>query len=178
MLPWPLVAIDFEASSLDQDGYPIEVGLALWPALDQPILGWSTLIRPAWNWTRNGHWSPASAKVHGICGRDLLERGQEPVLVAAGLNAALGSGAVAWCDGGAYDAHWMQALFKGKRPAKVALFCWRETFVLRSWITLSTMEMLPVWQPLWLPQTLLRCLALKSSRSVGDRTMQASERAF
>ena len=28
-LPWPLAVIDFEASSLDQDGYPIEVGLAL-----------------------------------------------------------------------------------------------------------------------------------------------------
>ncbi len=118
-LTWPIVVIDFEASSLEQDGYPIEVGLALWPALDQPVLGWSTLIRPAWNWTRNGHWSVASAKVHGIRGRDLVESGREPAEVAAALNAALGPGAMAWCDGGPCDAHWMGALFKAGRVAPV-----------------------------------------------------------
>ncbi len=111
-LPWPLVAIDFEASSLDLRGYPIEVGLALWPAPDQPIFGWSTLIRPGEDWTRNGHWSPASAKVHGIRGGELLARGKSPRRVASALNQALGAGGVAWCDGGPYDTHWARALFK------------------------------------------------------------------
>jgi DNA polymerase-3 subunit epsilon len=111
-LPWPLAVIDFEASSLDQDSYPIEVGLALWPAPGEPILGWSALIRPAGDWTRHGHWSPASGKVHGIRGSDILAHGQSPEQVAAALNAALGPGAVAWCDGGPYDAHWAGALFK------------------------------------------------------------------
>jgi len=118
VLPWPLAMIDFEASSLDQDSYPIEVGLALWPGPDEPILGWSTLIRPARDWTRRGHWSPASAKVHGIRGSDLLAHGRSPKRVALALNEALGLAAVAWCDGGPYDAHWARALFKacGVRP--------------------------------------------------------------
>ena len=111
-LPWPLVVIDFEASSLDQDGYPIEVGLAFWPGPDRAILGWSTLIQPAGAWSRLGHWSPKSAKVHGIAGRDLLAHGQPAGRIAAVLNEALGPGTTAWCDGGAYDSHWAGALFK------------------------------------------------------------------
>ena len=124
-LPWPLAVIDFEASSLDQDSYPIEIGLALWPAPDEPILGWSALIRPAGDWVRCGHWSPVSAKVHGIRGSDLLAHGRSPERIASALNEALGPGAVAWCDGGPYDAHWTRALFKaaGVRP----------TFALSDW---------------------------------------------
>ena len=119
MLPWPLVVIDFEASSLDQDSYPIEVGLALWPGPDQAIFGWSTLIRPAGEWSRHGHWSPKSAKVHGIPGRDLLAHGQPVDRVAAALNAALGAGTIAWCDGDAYDIHWTNALFAAASTAAV-----------------------------------------------------------
>ena len=117
-LSWPVVVIDFEASSLEQDSYPIEVALALWSGPSEPVLGWSTLIRPAWDWTRNGHWSPASAKVHGIRGRDLLGQGHEPARVAKALNDTLGPGTIAWCDGGPYDAYWRQTLLKaaGVKP--------------------------------------------------------------
>jgi hypothetical protein len=111
-LPWPLAAIDFEASSLDPGGYPIEAGLAFWPAPDAPVSGWSVLIRPTEAWTRQGHWSPESAKVHGLRGRDLLAAGWPPARVAATLNNAIGSGRVAWCDGGPYDGLWMRALFR------------------------------------------------------------------
>ena len=118
-LPWPIATIDFEASSLDGDSYPIEVGIALWSAPDEPVLGWSALIRPAGDWTRQGHWSAASAKVHGIRGANLMAHGHAPTQVATALNAALGPGGTAWCDGGLYDAHWAGALFKvaGVRPA-------------------------------------------------------------
>ena len=114
-LPWPLAVIDFEASSLDQDGYPIEVGLAFWHSPDEAIYGWSTLIQPAWEWTRNGHWSPKSAKVHGISGRELLADGKPVDCVAARLNEMLGSERIAWCDGDAYDIHWTGALFKAAK---------------------------------------------------------------
>ncbi len=118
-LPWPLAVIDIEASSLDLTGYPIEVGLAFWPAPNEPIFGWSMLIRPIDEWRLHGHWSAVSAKVHGIRGSDLLAQGRSPQQIAAALNEALGSGAVAWCDGGPYDAQWIQALFKagGVKPA-------------------------------------------------------------
>ena len=117
-LPWPLAIIDFEASSLEQDGYPIEVGLAVWPGPEAAITGWSTLIQPAGEWSRCGHWSPASAKVHGIRGRDLLATGQPVERVAAALNERLGSGGVAWCDGDAYDIHWTNALFKAANATR------------------------------------------------------------
>jgi len=124
-LSWPVIAIDFEASSLEQDGYPIEVGVAAWFAPDQPVLGWSTLIRPTWDWTSNGHWSVASAKVHGIRGGDLVAHGREPGIIAATLNEVVGAGAVAWCDGGPYDAHWLTALFKaGKVQPAFTLGDW------------------------------------------------------
>lgn len=118
-LPWPLAVIDIEASSLELTGYPIEVGLALWHAPDEPIFGWSTLIQPVDEWRAFGHWSPVSAKVHGIRGRDLLVHGHSPRQIAAALNETLGSGIVVWCDGGPYDAQWIKALFKagGVKPA-------------------------------------------------------------
>ena len=77
------------------------------------------LIRPIDEWRLHGHWSAVSAKVHGIRGSDLLAQGRSPQQIAAALNEALGSGAVAWCDGGPYDAQWIQALFKagGVKPA-------------------------------------------------------------
>lgn len=117
MLPWPLTVIDFEASSLDPEGYPIEVGLSVWPGPDEAIFGWSTLIQPAGEWSRHGHWSAKSAKVHGISGRELLAQGQPVGRVAAILNEAIGIDAVAWCDGDAYDIHWNGALFKAAKTA-------------------------------------------------------------
>lgn len=118
-LPWPLAVIDIEASSLDLSGYPIEVGLAVWPAPDAPIFGWSTLIHPIDEWRAHGHWSPVSARVHGIRGSDLVVQGRSPQEVATALNEALGPGAVAWCDGGPYDAQWIKALFKAGRVKPV-----------------------------------------------------------
>jgi hypothetical protein len=129
--PWPVWTIDFEASSLEHDGYPIEVGLACWPERDEPVSGWSTLIHPVWDWSSNGHWSTVSAKVHGIRGRDLVERGREPALVAGALNTAIGSGSIGWCDGGPYDAHWMRALFKAAGLTPV--------FTLGDWHQLTAM---------------------------------------
>ena len=117
--------IDFEASSLDHDSYPIEAGIALWSAPGQPVRGWSALIRPHGEWSRLGHWSPASAKIHGINGADLHAQGLPPAQLAATLNQILAPAGIAWCDGGPYDAHWCGALFKAARAAPA--------FVLGDW---------------------------------------------
>ncbi|SFQ21652.1 3'-5' exonuclease [Tranquillimonas alkanivorans] len=55
--------IDFEASSLYQGSWPIEVGLA-WIEGDS-IKSWSSLICPADSWSML-YWSPESARVHNI----------------------------------------------------------------------------------------------------------------
>lgn len=111
-LPLPLAAIDFEASSLEWDGYPIEVGIAVWQAPGAPLLGWSALIRPTRAWREGGHWSRASARVHGIGGRELQDQGLPPDTVANVLNTVLEPVGTAWCDGSPYDVQWAGALFK------------------------------------------------------------------
>jgi len=109
--PWPLYVLDFEASSLELEGYPIEVGLAAWMELEGPMLGWSALIRPEEEWLRFGDWSKASRNVHGISQAD-LRSGSSAQDVASELSRLLPDGAVVWCDGGPYDAHWARKLFE------------------------------------------------------------------
>ncbi|MBU2359980.1 MAG: hypothetical protein KKB02_13795 [Alphaproteobacteria bacterium] len=65
---WDFVFVDFEASSLDADSWPIEVGVA-WIS-DGTVHSWSSLIRPETHWKRSA-WSAASAQVHGITLSDL-----------------------------------------------------------------------------------------------------------
>lgn len=60
--------LDFEASSLSQDSWPIEVGLS-W-LVGGEVRTWSTLIRPAADWELSD-WAPQSAAVHGIALEEL-----------------------------------------------------------------------------------------------------------
>lgn len=116
-LPWPLHTIDFEASSLDDGTYPIEVGICRWTAPTAAIEGWSTLIAPTPHWREHGSWWPASQEVHGI-GRDELAEGMAPTEVVHTLNAITRAHPV-FCDGGAHDVHWLRMLAdaSGVRPA-------------------------------------------------------------
>lgn len=58
-----ILFIDFEASSLSTNSFPIEVGIALIEA--DKIESWSSLIRPDPSWQLDD-WSTESAKVHRI----------------------------------------------------------------------------------------------------------------
>ncbi|MCF7777415.1 hypothetical protein GLP59_07090 [Sulfitobacter sp. M220] len=58
-----IVFLDFEASSLSNVSWPIEIGLS-WIE-SGAIRTWSSLIQPHAKWDPND-WSPQSAKVHGI----------------------------------------------------------------------------------------------------------------
>lgn len=114
--------IDFEASSLslsewpELSSYPIEAGVAL-VGPDGAISTWSSLIRPDRLWRANGEWDPKSERVHGIS-LEALNAGQSPSEVAHYLNTILENRDV-WCDGGAYDQHWMNVLYRtaGVSPA-------------------------------------------------------------
>jgi hypothetical protein len=115
-LPWPICTIDFEASSLDVGNFPIEIGLAMWRARDEPIYCWSALLKPTDEWRQHGHWSKASQAVHGIKQGD-LSLGVSPRYAALVLNHVLRPAGVAFCDGGAFDRHWAKMLFKAAKVA-------------------------------------------------------------
>ena len=105
---FPLIVLDFEASSLSDDSYPIEVGVALVLNSDGPIRVWSSLIQPCREWTSRHDWDPAAERVHHIPA-SLLATGQTPSEVAKALNAIIGPVGHAYCDGGHYDGFWLKA---------------------------------------------------------------------
>jgi DNA polymerase-3 subunit epsilon len=111
---FPLIVLDFEASSLSDDSYPIEVGVALAFNSDGPIRVWSSLIQPCREWTSRHDWDPAAERVHHIPA-SLLATGQTPSEVAKALNAIIGPVRHAYCDGGHYDGFWLERLFKAAR---------------------------------------------------------------
>lgn len=102
----PIIAtIDFEASSLTEQGAPIEVGIALW-IRGGPIQMWSSLIHVF----DDASWSPESADVHGIK-REELVRAPHPTKVAELLNTHMAKSPIAFCDGGVSDERWMRQLY-------------------------------------------------------------------
>jgi len=115
---FPLILLDFEASSLSSDSYPIEVGVALALNSDGPIRVWSSLIRPGRDWASRPDWDPAAEQVHHIS-KTLLATGRSPFEVAKALNIIVGPVGHAYCDGGYYDGFWIERLFKaaGIEPA-------------------------------------------------------------
>jgi DNA polymerase-3 subunit epsilon len=113
-LKFPLAVLDFEASSLEQDSYPVECGLAVVAAIDEPMRVWSTLIAPSGTWKMSGHWSAKSAKIHGITHEELTT-GTSPMTVADELNARFPD--IVWCDGGDYDQYWLDRLYSAANAA-------------------------------------------------------------
>lgn len=96
--------IDFEASSLSDRSYPIEVA---WSMPDGSIE--SHLIKPAWDWTE---WSETSEKIHGISREQLQAEGEFAWIVAGKMNKQLsGIAKIIYCDAPAFDGFWLQRLF-------------------------------------------------------------------
>jgi hypothetical protein len=108
-LDWPLLVIDFEASALSTESYPIEVGIAILndPASTMEI--WSTLIKPVPHWDMKAQWDPDAERIHGIS-RWSLRDGRSPREAMIELNRRIPIGAKVWCDGGYYDLCWLKVL--------------------------------------------------------------------
>ncbi|MFC3175030.1 hypothetical protein ACFOD9_12290 [Novosphingobium bradum] len=106
---FPLAVIDFEATALSLESWPIEVGIAVAPSPDGPVEIWSSLILPDPAWDIAAQWDPDAQRVHGINRRDLRD-GRAPAGVLAELNARLEPPWQVWCDGGPYDRHWLDCL--------------------------------------------------------------------
>lgn len=101
-----LIFIDFEASGLGPQSWPIEIGLA-WIE-DGEVKSWSSLIRPAPNWSMDA-WCPASERVHGISRAELDAAPQ--VHVVAAEAARLMAGRSICSDAPEFEERWAARLF-------------------------------------------------------------------
>jgi len=95
--------IDFEASSLESDSYPIQVA---WNISD---VVHSHYINPKYVPEWKG-WSVASEAVHNIPRSYLHEHGEHPADVAKAMNDSL-AGCTVYSDAVPYDKNWCQRLF-------------------------------------------------------------------
>lgn len=106
---WPLASIDFEASALDDDSYPIEIGVAIWRGPMAPIVTWSSLIEPTPEWVRDGVWFEKAQKVHGISPADLIGAPRPQTVMATLSRFMTGIDAVV-TDNVRWDGFWMRRL--------------------------------------------------------------------
>lgn len=108
-MPYPLF-IDFEASSYEEDSYPIAVS---WSLPDGQIK--SVLIIPEDDWT---DWDPGNAMARGITREHLFEQGFSALDVIREMNEDLADAQV-FIDGLDYDQELLDRLFEayGETPA-------------------------------------------------------------
>lgn len=101
-----IVCIDFEASALGPQSYPIEVGV-----VDCATLASSCwLIKPIEGWLRDGVWSDEPATIRWIALPEILEYGMPPATVAHELENFC-SGRTVLCDAGEHDLRWLVTLY-------------------------------------------------------------------
>jgi hypothetical protein len=106
------VFLDFEASSLSRDSYPIEVG---WAGEDGSTE--AHLIRPTPDWTE---WDPSAEAIHHI-GRETLQAEGEPHdEVARRVLKALGPHEV-YVTAPSWDGMWLSKLLRAARLPRHAL---------------------------------------------------------
>ena len=99
--------LDFEASSLSQESWPIEVGLS-WIA-NGHVQTWSSLIQPAPTWDPDD-WSSQSASVHGIPFSELADAPSPTEVVETLLNV-LGHRRLV-SDAAEFEARWLARLME------------------------------------------------------------------
>lgn len=96
--------IDLEASGLNAQSWPLEVG---WCFLDGDAD--SVLIKPADSWPMSA-WDEGAEELHGITHACATKEGETIGKVCATLNAALGDAAV-YSDAPDWDGYWLYRLF-------------------------------------------------------------------
>jgi len=98
-----ITIIDFEASGLESDSYPIQVAWNIGEEVH------AHFINPNFVTEWQG-WSIVSEGVHGLSREFLREHGEHPDDVAKAMNASL-KGVVIYSDAVPYDQRWCQRLF-------------------------------------------------------------------
>jgi len=104
--------VDFEASGIAPDSYPIEI------AVVSADFEYQALIRPVSYWT---HWSWDAQDMHGVSREALLADGLEPSVIAAQLNATFKGAKL--CSDSPQDGFWLDTLYEaaGVEPSFVLL---------------------------------------------------------
>jgi hypothetical protein len=97
--------LDFEASGLGDNSWPIEVG---WAIVGGPVR--SLLIQPQADWSLEA-WDPKAEAIHGIAFERLQIDGCDPRAVCEALDADL-AGLPVLTDAPAYDSHWLVCLYR------------------------------------------------------------------
>ncbi|MGY6695586.1 MAG: 3'-5' exonuclease [Roseinatronobacter sp.] len=100
------IFIDFEASGLGPESWPIEIGLAWLEG--EAVRTWSSLIRPAADWYIEG-WDYNSAQIHGISQAELADA--PPARDVAETAAKLIDGKLLCSDAPNFDHFWAETLF-------------------------------------------------------------------
>ena len=104
--------LDFEASSLSDTSYPIEVA---WNEPDGNVQSFLISPQTVTGWT---DWSSASQQIHQIPREELFASGKSPAWVCARMRDAL-DGQVLFTDSIRFDGFWLSRLFTaaGEPPA-------------------------------------------------------------
>jgi hypothetical protein len=97
------IFLDFEASSLNKQSYPIEVGWVL-----EDGTGEGHLIRPAPAWT---DWDDTAQAVHGISREQLELEGEAHDVVCARLVQVF-EGNMVYASAPSWDGHWLSMLLR------------------------------------------------------------------
>lgn len=97
----PTHFIDFEASGIAPDSYPIEV------AVVYPNGEYQALIKPADYWN---HWSYDAQDMHGLSRELLVNEGQPPLAVAQEMNRLFDGKKL--CSDNPADCFWLDVLYE------------------------------------------------------------------
>ena len=106
------VFLDFEASSLAKQSYPIEVAWVFEDGAAETYL-----IRPAEGWT---DWDESAAAVHGISRAELLAAGEPHADIARHMLAVL-SGHLLFASSPSWDGKWLSVLLRAAGLPRHAL---------------------------------------------------------
>ena len=98
--------LDFEASGLDANSYPIEVA---WSLPSEEVRCY--LIQPVHDWVEGAIWDNAAESLHGISFTSLKREGRDPTWLCQQMNAELNKHTV-FCDGLSFDSFWLKRLFE------------------------------------------------------------------
>lgn len=104
-----LIFLDFEASSLSEYSWPIEIGMA-WITLEHAVESAAMLIQPRREWPMSD-WSKASEAIHSIPLQSLLKEGVDAAKVGKWfLERSEGKSVIS--DNPAYEAMWLRRVMK------------------------------------------------------------------